>query len=169
METRFELEYCLTKKQYTEVYRRFSRRRMIWVVIAAIAGFYFLFRGILLQSLLLIACGLFELFLAIRGVLLPWLRAGKVMKQIQEFDGTPGGVGKTLFADEMIIDETPSETRKFPYEKITEIYVSDSLIVLTDIRKMGIIMSKHGFTKGTFEEFMDFIREKCPQLKLTKW
>ena len=49
---------------------------------------------------------------------------------------------------------------EFEYNQIVKIHQTKRLIILSFSDNAGIIVSKEGFTKGTLEEFLPFIKEK---------
>ena len=169
METQFEIHSRLEKKHYVEYYRYIWRKRIIWVVLCG---------GIGLVGLLLNLKNLSDIGTIIQGCALvayavwvyfrPWLVAGKVVKRESKFDGKEIVESVTKFGDE-ILDATSSMQAKVSYDKLKAFHIAEHVIVLQDIRRMDYILDKNGFTKGTLEDFMPFIQEKCPQLNLPKW
>ncbi len=168
METQFEIHSHLEKKHYVEYYRYIWRKRMILVVLCALVGALSLLANItnddgggLLRGILLM---IYTVWLYFR----PWMAAGKLVKRESQNDGTETVESVTKFGEE-ILDETKHLAARVSYDEIKAIHISESVIVLQDVRKVDLILDKNGFIKGTLEELLPFIQEKCPQLKLTKW
>ena len=167
METQFEIHSHLEKKHYVEYYRYIWRKRITVVVISAVLGVVLLALHFLTND--------YHLFTGIWGVLYaiwlyfrPWMAAAKTVKRETKFEGTEILESITKFGDE-IHDATKHLSMTAPYDKIKEIHFSEHVIVIRDTRNNDFILDKNGFTKGTFEEFLPFIQNKCPQLKLPKW
>lgn len=53
-----------------------------------------------------------------------------------------------------------------PYDKLDKAAVTKHCIVLTAKKYARITLRKDSFTKGTYEEFTQFLRAKCPALKI---
>ena len=167
METQFEIHSCLGKKHYVEYYRYIWRKRITAVVIFAVLGAALLAVHFLTDNYHLFA-GIWGIAYAIWLYFRPWMVAGKKVRIEAENDGTETVESVTKFGDE-ILDETKHLTARVYYNELKAIHISNHVIVLQDNRKMDLILDKNGFTKGTFEEFLPFIQEKCPQLNLPKW
>ena len=90
------------------------------------------------------------------------------MEQDLEYYGTEKVPSVTTFSD-VIRDVAKDADMVMHYDKIKDIYFSEDLIALTDLKGITFLMDKNGFTKGDFQSFQAFIGEKCPQLKLPKW
>ena len=167
MDAQFEIHSHLEKKHYVEYYRYIWRKRIVAVVIFAVLGVVLLAVHLLADDYYLFA-GIWGVAYAIWLYFRPWMEAAKHVKRETKFEGTETIESVTKFGD-VLQDETKSQTVSVPYEKLEAIHVAKYVIILTDARKMAFILEKNGFVKGTLEEFLPFIQEKCPQLKLPKW
>lgn len=168
METQFEIHSHLEKKHYVEYYRHILRKRMIWVIIYIVAGLLGMLLSMALNKTSWVIYGCVMLLYAVWLYFRPWMVAGKHLKDEIQFDGTESVESVTRFGDELQ-DETKSQSVRVSYDKIETIHIAKYVIILTDTRKMAFILDKNGFTKGTLADFLSFIQEKCPQLKLPKW
>lgn len=167
METQFEIHSRLEKKHYVEYFQCIWSKRIIVVMIFALLGVFLLALHFLTDGYHLFT-GIWGVAYAIWLYFRPWIVAGKTMKRETKFEETDVLLSVTKFGD-LICDEAPNHTATAQYDKIENIFISKNVIVLRDIRKADFILDKNGFTKGTLEEFLPFIQEKCPQLKLPKW
>ena len=165
METQFEIRTLLEKVHYVELFKYTARKRLWWVCINGILGGGWTIDGIISLSMVILACGLLNIGVALYNYLRPWTAARKVIKQDMRFESNEERCSVTKFSD-VIYDESKHQTSITPFDKIEEILVSKHVIALLDVRKMAIILDKNGFIKGTFEEFLPFIQEKCPQAKV---
>jgi hypothetical protein len=168
METQFEIHSHLEKKHYVDYYRCIWRRRLIWVIIYAVVGLLALLLRLADNEARWTMYGCALIVYAVWLYFRPWMRAAKTVKQECAFDGDDAVFSVTRFSD-AVYDETKSQSVTVPYDKLAKIFITSNVIILEDVRKLDLIMDKHGFTKGSCEEFLTFIQEKCPQLKLPKW
>ncbi len=165
MEPMFELRYIPEKKNMAAFYRKVLGPRpavliiggifMALILIAAVAeGFW--------QDMLVY----YIPFCALVGLLmlLPDYMAYNHYRQVRKLhDGripeTVVTVGDTVeLADGMM-------HMSLEYRKITKVLRLKNAYVLM-VQRTGVILDPNGFTKGTFEEFKQFLREKRPDLKV---
>ena len=167
MEPVFEVRTSMTEKLYLEFYRHIWKRIKWFGIVFIVVGvlctpLYFQERNYMLfLSLYLVVAGIWLCFR-------PRLAAKRTMRQKREFAGETQQCAITTFADE-ICDESLRQTITIPYDKIKKLHITQNLIVLIDVRNVAILADKNSFIKGSFQEFLPFIQEKCPQLKLPKW
>ena len=76
------------------------------------------------------------------------------------FNGKADETVVTFNEDEIVVTEEPSSIR-VPYDKVERILVYKVICVLLTSKSNGIVVKKDGFGEHTFEEFMEFINEKC--------
>ena len=168
MEVQFEVVSCLEKKHYAQWYKHGTRKRFVWVILMGILGVLYLVLGISggswFRLLLAAYCIGYSVWLYCR----PWSLAKKLIKRDKMYYGTEKVPSVTTFGDS-IHDRTQDADITVPYDKITDIYVTNDLIVLTDVKGNAILMDANGFTQGDCQLFLAFIGEKCPQLKLPNW
>lgn len=168
MEIQFEIHTRLEKKHYVDFYRCMWKKRMITVVISVILAMLLLGLGAFDNRGSNIVLGIWCVFYAVWLFFRPWMAASKSIKQDLKFAGTEDQESVTKFGAE-ICDETKHQMVTVPYDKLEKIHITDNVILLVDTRKMALILDRNGFTKGTLQEFLPFLQEKCPQLKLPKW
>ena len=168
MDTQFEIHSQLEKKHYVELYRWVWKKRWIWIGIYVVAGILGLLLYLANERITWIVYGCAMILYAVWVYFRPWQVAGKRFKENLAFESGEKLCSTTKFGDE-IVDESVRERVVVPYDKIKKIHITKDMIFLMDIRKMVLILEKDGFTKGTVEEFLPFIQNKCPQLILPKW
>ena len=168
MDVQFEVVSRLKEQHLVQWYKFVQRKRLLWVVLFGALGVLSLVVGLRNQGYARMAysvvCVAYSIWLYRR----PWTMAKKVMKQDLEFYGTDDVENIVSFGD-VIQDATKDRVNTVPYDKIQEMHVLEDLIVLKDVRNAYFIMEKNGFTKGDFQSFQIFIKEKCPQLNLPNW
>lgn len=64
-----------------------------------------------------------------------------------------------------LLGSNKSETF-FDYAQVTRIFDTKRLLVLRVGKHLGVVVGKDGFTTGTFGEFIDFLRAKCPGARI---
>ena len=67
---------------------------------------------------------------------------------------------------DMIHIEAKHSSQFLEYRKITQVMSLPHSYVLIDQRSTATMLDRDGFTKGTFAEFKQFLREKCPDLTI---
>ena len=69
------------------------------------------------------------------------------------------------FGDKIVVSE-PKMELTLEYDTIVRVVHLKHSYVLMNSRRTGVMLDVSGFTKGTFEEFKQFLREKRPDLKI---
>lgn len=88
-------------------------------------------------------------------------------KQRQFYDGQIPPYVLHFTADRIICNK--GDTRlEYPYHKLTKVKASGNLMILMADRRAYVTLCRDSFTKGTYEAFLRFLAEKCPNLKLPK-
>ena len=70
------------------------------------------------------------------------------------------------FGDQIFVEDGDS-TSNLEYRKIEKVIVMKHGLFLRYAEKAYLCVEPQGFTKGTFEEFKQFLREKCPNAKIS--
>lgn len=168
MEPRFEIRYTANKNMLREFYRKFGSgpRYPIAVMMAAVftgLTLYSVCAGILTDVLPnLVGYGAF--FLAI--FFLPWYISWKALRASKRSnDGVMPETKVTVKEDSIDMDEgfvhLCLEYRKF----CRVVHLKHSYVLMMS-RRSGLMIDPDGFTKGTFAEFKQFLREKRPDLNI---
>lgn len=69
------------------------------------------------------------------------------------------------FGEKIVIAESQMELT-LDYQTIVRVVRLKHSYVLMNSRRTGVMLDVNGFTKGTFEQFKQFLREKRPDLKI---
>ena len=168
MEVQFELTYQLEMKHYVQWYKHVLRNRLYWMGMFIFVGVCNLALGIpsgdWLQILIALFCAMYAVWMYRR----PWIVAKRAVKRDLEYYDGENVLSTTTFGD-VICDITKDSNMTMHYDKVKDICFSEDLIALTDLKGVSFLMDKNSFTKGDFQSFQVFIREKCPQLKMPNW
>ncbi len=165
MEPRFELRYIPQEKNMVEFYRKVIGPRPVLVIIGGIIFGWMFLQAVLggyWQELLVY----YIIFAAALGMLLliPNIMARKSFKQaLWQNDGkvpeTVVTVGDSIEIQDGILH------MHLEYRKITKVLrLKNAYALLID--KNGVILDINGFTKGSFAEFKQFLKEKRPDLTI---
>lgn len=167
METSFENRYYANHKMLAEFSRKYGvgpRPVAVCIVVAIYA--YFIakswWHGILLEMLpMLLFMGVVFGSLYFLPDFYAWCSFRNVKKQ------NDGVLPETVvtFADTIEIHEGMVHIT-IEYRKIQKVVRLKHSYVLMNSKRSGIMLCEDGFTKGNFSEFKQFLREKCPDLKI---
>ena len=168
MEPRFEIRYTTNQKILREFYRKIGTGPRYPTVIAELAFFaglifYSASRGILAEVAdTFTLCGLVFLLL----FFLPWYISWNALRSSKR--SNDGVIPETRIAvkeDRIDVDEGfvhfTLEYRKF----CRVVHLKHSYVLMMG-RRNGLMIDPDGFTKGTFAEFKQFLREKRPDLNI---
>lgn len=95
----------------------------------------------------------------------PHSAAKRTMKSVRE--ACDGEIPDTVLTfGEEIVSDSPMGWASYDYDQILQVMsLKHSYILLMDNKK-GLPVNRTGFTKGSFEEFKQFLREKRPDLTI---
>lgn len=102
----------------------------------------------------------------VAGIMMPAIIAKRAIRRHQK-----RALGQPLvivrqFGDR-IIDTMPGSVMTLDYCNIKKVYSLKTCYVIRFTDNIALlILARDGFTKGTFEEFKQFLREKRPDLKI---
>ena len=167
MEPRFEVRYFGTHKMLVEFARKYSvGPRPLAVCIVVGIYLYFVIRswwnGILPEMLpTLLFMGVVFTLLYFLPDYFTWCAARNAKKQ------NDGVLPETVitFGDIIEIHEGMMHVT-VEYRKIVRVVQLKHSYVLMIGKRNGVILDPNGFTKGTFEEFKQFLRQVRPDLNL---
>lgn len=168
MESRFEIRYTTNQKILREFYRKIGTGPRYPTVIAVLVGFaglifYSASQGILAEVAdTFTLCGLVFLLL----FFLPWYISWNALRTSKRNnDGVIPETRITVKDDRIDVDEGfvhfTLEYRKF----CRVVHLKHSYVLMIG-RRSGLMIDPDGFTKGTFAEFKQFLREKRPDLNI---
>lgn len=89
----------------------------------------------------------------------------KTVGYFREFTGSPSAELTYRFADTIAVI-CGEKTMELDYKQILNAVFMDDHLVLCIQKNMMLFVAYDGFTKGTFSEFKQFLREKRPDLKI---
>lgn len=172
METYFENTNVLSENMMCEVNKKLTVINKIFpiagILFVAFSLFdfvkslwvdYVLDLGILISIMI-------WLVVIVMGLSVPKAAARKMMQQMRlKSRGQP--VVQRRHFGEQIVSYTPGNVSTYDYDQIEKIYSLKSSYTLIFAKNSGtLILSREGFTKGTFSEFKQFLRYKRPDLKI---
>ena len=158
-DVKFEIRGNLTKAHYVDLYKHVIRHRIFMSVFMAMVGVVALVDGIWERNTAWLIVAVLDFAYAVFVFARPWLLAAKAIKKHQE-----KGPGVTAFSH-VIQDTENGSVMVWPYARVKELYITQRLIALFDGEGFLLIMDRNSFTVGSFEDFLPFIQEKCPQAK----
>lgn len=164
MEALFEVKTEYNEEQLAAFFDKYLRFRKPVLGVYAILTFLWIVEAILYGATYLLLMCAIVLPMAIWLYRRPQTLAKKMVKQEREFADVDRVVATVTFAEE-IHSAASRGTSIIPYDKIKSIHHTKYGVVLLDVRNRFVLLDKTGFIKGTFEEFLPFIQEKCPKAK----
>ena len=168
MEPRFEIRYTANQKILREFYRKIGTGPRYPTVIAELAFFaglifYSAAQGILAEVAdTFTLCGLVLLLL----FFMPWYISWNALRSSKR--SNDGVIPETRIAvneDRIDVDEGFVHFT-LEYRKFCRVVRLKHSYVLMMGRRNGLMIDPDGFTKGTFAEFKQFLREKRPDLNI---
>ena len=168
MDTLFENVYTDTKESMLELYRQRNKAiRWIFSVLFSGEAVIFLLGGLLLDTLqywlLFCICAAGACYY----IFLPRIQTGRYLKLIKRhYDGCIPET-RVICTEEDIAVLFSKDCGHLDYEKITRVYFGNNIIVLQAGKVQHVTMLQDAFTKGSFEGFKAFLREKCPNAKFS--
>lgn len=69
------------------------------------------------------------------------------------------------FGNELVLEDSDS-LHTFPYEKITRVYFIEENLVIVVVKDRAVCIPVREFTRGSMSELKQFLREKCPNVKI---
>jgi hypothetical protein len=167
MEPKFEIRYFCDHTMLAEFSRKIAigPRPPVVILCAAIYAFFVLRSwrwGILWEMLPSLAMmGVVFLVLGFMPDWITWINLRRVRKQNDNaMPETVVTLGEQIEMHEGMVHYT------IEYRKLVKVIRLKHSYALMLNRRSGIILNPNGFTKGTFEEFKQFLREKRPDLKI---
>ena len=167
MEPIFENENVLSRAQLLEYYRFICKKEtrkaaaIQGLGVAVLAGLtvlnYFDPLFVILTAWLV--------SLLIKTLHRPENEANKVYDQRIAYYDDVMSVTRVQFG-EQIVAETKDGVRRIEYRKIENVLSLEHSYIICDKLPGVTFLSRNGFTKGTFEEFKQFLREKRPDLNI---
>lgn len=168
----FENAFTLDEELSAEIVKmQLGVRRPIFLIIGILMELYILQCAVfsflldyhspfyLLMSLFWMG---FILFIFFR----PRIAAKQHMRRCRKFYDQAIPEIHVRFAREELIAQTGDQLMKLPYQKLNDVKISKHLMMLRVKKLSYVVIHKDGFTQGTYEEFLAFLKARCPNLKL---
>ncbi len=162
MEQTFEIKQVYTYKMVSEFFRYGLRK---------ITRAYLIVAGLMLVIYLLASLGggsYWEMavtcaVLMVACHFLPNLVAWIHLRERKRKNGGQLPTGQICFGEE-IEDTSPGQRLILSYDRIEKIvHLKHSYVLMID-KRTGILLDTNSFTKGSFPELKQLLREKCPKL-----
>ena len=150
-----------------EQYKKlFTSYRRLWVPIYSVLSvvfllYVFLFGGLTNWLFLLISIA-YLTYCCIRHR----IAARQYMKNVSKFYGNT--IPETIhsFSGDTIYSVFGNQTFHVPLAKVDILTETDHLLILCIGKNYRMTLKKGSFTKGTYPEFLAFLRTRCPSLKI---
>ena len=171
LEYHFENVTTLNPAMYAETLRKTRKFYLVFALLMAgwmIYTIFYIWVAYTQNIIALNLIGWFVFYLAafIFALLLPKIHTRKAMRALQrEAGGQP--IVTTRQFGERITTYRLNGISSLDYCNIKKVYSFKTCYVIRFMDNIAVmILSRDGFTKGTFEEFKQFLRTKRPDLKI---
>lgn len=167
MEVLFENVYTDSEEMMMELYHRASRRnRYIWLAVYLLLIIWYINMIMSIDWLILWAGLIFLIAYSVYLLCVPMINTKRYFKRVRQYHDGMVPQTQVQFTEKKILVENGRSSQTVPYDKLDKAWIMKHCIRL-DAGKMALVAIKpECFTKGTAEEFMQFLREKCPDLKI---
>ena len=171
MEYHFENVTTLNKTMYAEALRKVRKFYLVMPLLTAgwmIYTAYYIWVAYTQYVIATNLIGWFVFYLAafIYALFLPKIHTRKGMRSFQRQNGGHPVVTTRHFG-ERITSYHGNGVSTLDYYNIKKVYSFKTCYVIRFVDNMAVmILSREGFTKGSFEDFKQFLRYKRPDLKI---
>ena len=165
-----DMDYCFEnvgmpeRRALVEMQYRIAAK-ITWILAAVylLLGFWFLEDYLWGEGFLLMPVIFFVG--AVYFVLLPYIQVRRRWKQNLQFHNGTLPVNTIQFGEKIRV-ENETASRTWEYQHLKKVYSLKYSYCLLFADKTALYMNRANFTKGSFEEFKQFLREKRPDLKI---
>ncbi len=163
----FENIYADTESIISEQYKKmYAPGLLLWSLVFGTTTLILLFFVFVLGDkhywpvLLFSAAYLISLFFRHR------IYSRRYMNNLRNFYN--GTVPETIhrFTEDTIYSIFGTQTFHVPIVKVDKLQITAHLLILYVGKTHRMTLKKDSFTKGTYEEFLAFLRTRCPELKI---
>ena len=168
MEPTFICEFTPTVSMVAARIRKYSKARWAFMLIAGIGLFVYILFSAVLDTIMYgfdrtwLRLLVFSLVLLLYGIYLPQINAFFSLRSYKK-DVSGKGIYKIAFGDKIEIIQGTIRVA-WEYSDISKIYHLKHSYDLVKTERLSLIVDPNGFTKGNFEDFKQFLREKRPDL-----
>ena len=167
MEPQFEVRYVANHKMMAEFMRKYSVGPRPWMLIVGgavflWAAFWLCIGGLSGRDIYyIVMLGFIQLFIGLMPHYVAWMTLKNTKKQ------NGGTMPETVvtFGENIEIHEGMVHLT-IEYRKILRVLRLKHSYMLMMGKRNGVMLDPNGFTKGTFEEFKQFLRETYPNLQI---
>lgn len=168
MEPQFVNHVTLDKKNIAVLVRAtFNRVASVLCIVAVVLFAAFGVTELILQRgwpVVIVAAAACVFF-----IFYPFILRGVLTRRFWETQRLMNG-GKdaqrfTEFSDRIRVLSSNKGETLFDYKQVTRFFDTEHLFILRIGKRVAVVVAKDGFTTGTFGEFVDFIRAKCPSVR----
>lgn len=132
---------------------------MVFLVIFIVLAVLFYIKGWLM---LVLAPVIGIVFLIYRLFLMPIILARFATKKNREIHGKDIETVNIFYEDHVLAVNTLSKTKtSINYIDVVSVQQTRDLYIIGMEKSLVLMIDKHGFTKGTREDFAAFLKEKC--------
>ena len=162
MDSLFENTYTADKPFYQELYSYFHFRRPITVATFILCGICFTSQlalaifGLEYNVGIMILMALFPLFKLFAYV----NQVNSITKRNKEISTEAISICSTVYEDHLEISASNGSTLNIEIAKIRSVVQTKNYIILRSDARLLYSLHKDGFTKGTKEDFLSFLRSK---------
>ena len=169
MEVLFENVYTDSEEMMMELYHKASHtKRYAWLAIYLLLIVWYIYMIMSVNRPILWAGLMFLIAYAVYLLYVPTINTKRYFKRMRQYHDGVVPQTKVQFTEKQIIVENGRSGQTIPYDKLDKVTVLKHCIRL-DAGKMAMVAIKpECFTKGNFEDFMHFLRERSPDLKITE-
>ena len=166
MEPKFTCTTVETQRDFLEVAYKISfLKNAMWVMAEIAGGIGCMVAAAKGVGDYLLPCGIVLLIMGLWGLCWPGIRSIIGYKKALKTYGGQMKSSTVTFGKE-IVNETPNGVIQMPYNKVKTIHFLKNSVVIEDDRGVGVLVSKNGFTQGTFRDCIDFLCEECSNMEL---
>ena len=169
MESVFECEFTPTVKMIAARVRKYSEARYAFLLILAIGLFAYIAINAVFTSIFLgfdifwVKMLLVALAFLVATIFFPRVNAYFSVRNYKK--DVDGGIYKIAFGEHIELFQGSSRVI-WEYKDINKIYHLKYSYELVKSKRMAMFLDPNGFTKGNFEDFKRFLKEKRPDLTI---
>ncbi|MDP4089119.1 MAG: YcxB family protein [Bacillota bacterium] len=169
MEVLFENRYMMTKERYMDWVKNPIRKNyfvIFWLVLMVFTTLMFIISILSNDMLFSFFYVLMAVFCIYRAVFRRKMLSSKYFKSLAVNQGAEEWERVIQFTDNIAIKDG-NTTVQYQWEQIDKLIENEKYLILTLKNKLGIRISKDGFTKGTPDTFIQYIKNQYQSIRLS--
>ncbi len=170
METIFENHCTYTFSKYHQLKRTLLKQILVTGYVLILISLAFLIFGVYKDVGVLKGIGMLGIiFFAFRSILSPmWLAYSDTKRDRKMYKNHHMETLINFYDDHLLaVNALSGSKTNIKYADIQYVKKSSSLYIIGMEQNLVLLVDKKGFTKGTKEEFCEFIKEKCENAEVT--